>query len=103
MSKTSSKTTGKFIASAGLLLTACAACCAPLIIPPLVAIITASGVGLALGGQIGLGIAVLGGIGGYLYLRRRAASRRAGGCGCDSVSGCAGTDASHQPQRAEKG
>ncbi|WP_148254982.1 hypothetical protein [Aidingimonas lacisalsi] len=77
MSKTSPRTTGKAVATGGMLFTACAVCCAPLVIPPLVAFFAAGGIGLALAGQIGLGIAALGATGGYLYLRRRATSRHA--------------------------
>lgn len=103
MSKTTSRIFGKKTAAAGgLVLTACAACCAPLVIPPLVAFFAAGGIGLAVAGQIGLGIAALAAIGGYLYLRRRAASRRAGSCGCSPVSGCAGADAHPQAQRDQK-
>lgn len=93
-------TIGKTAATGGLLLTACAACCAPLVIPPLVAFFAASGVGLALTGQIGLGIAAFGAIGGYLYLRRRAASRRACSCSGDPTGGYANTSQSQRDQRA---
>jgi hypothetical protein len=46
----------KTITGAGLVLVACAACCAPLIAPPVIAAIAASGVGLALIGQLGLAL-----------------------------------------------
>lgn len=81
------RTVGKAVATGGMLLTACAVCCAPLVAPFLVAFFAAGGVGLALAGQIGLGIAALGAICGYLYLRRRAALRRAGSCSCSPVGG----------------
>ena len=96
MSKTSSGPSGKAVATGGVLLTACAVCCALLVAPFLAAFFAAGGVGLALAGQVGLGIAVLGAVGGYLYLRRRAASKRVGSCGCGPIGSCA--DAS-QAQR----
>jgi hypothetical protein len=103
MSKTSARTTSKTVKTGGLVLTACAACCTPVVIPPLVAFFAASGVGLALAGQVGLGIAALGATGGYLYLRRRAAPRQPSSCGCGSVGGCADAGARRQAQRDPKG
>lgn len=99
MRKTSNKPTRKAVATGGILITACAVCCAPLVIPFVAVFFAASGVGLALAGQIGLGIAAIGAVGGYLYLRRRAASKRSNSCGCGPSDGCG--DAS-QVQRDER-
>lgn len=103
MSAKASGTIGKAIATGGVLLTACAVCCAPLVVTPLVAFFAAGGLGLALAGQIGLGIATLGALGGYLCWRRRAASRRAGSCGCSPVGGCASADESRRAQGDREG
>ncbi|MEQ5803398.1 MULTISPECIES: hypothetical protein [Halomonas] len=100
MSKTSSSPSGKAVATGGVLLTACAVCCAPLVVPFLAAFFAAGGVGLALAGQIGLGIAALGAVGGYLYLRRRVASKRAGSCGCGPIGGCADAGQAQRDPRA---
>lgn len=70
-------------ATVGVAIAACAACCAPLVIPPLAALIAAGGLGLAVAGQIGLGVLILIGLGGYLYLRRRNATEKQAGCGCE--------------------
>ncbi|WP_245273416.1 hypothetical protein [Mesorhizobium sp. WSM3224] len=73
----------------GLFLVACAACCAPLIAPPIVAAIAASGAGLALIGQLGLALVVVAAGGLYLLSRRKAAPNATfqslmaqGECGC---------------------
>ena len=79
----------KTTVGAGLVLVACAACCAPLIATPVIAAIAAGGVGLALIGQLGLALVVV--VGGALYiLTRREAAPNAtfqslmaqGECGC---------------------
>lgn len=99
MSKTSSRLSGQAVVTGGALPTACAVCCVPLVVPFLAAFFAAGGVGLALAGQIGLGIAALGAVGGYLYLRRRATSKRAGSCGCSPTGGCADAgQAQHDPR-----
>jgi hypothetical protein len=86
---------GKAAASGGLLIAACAACCAPLVGPWVVAAFAASGAGLALAGQVAIAIlfAAAGGV--YLWSRYRRqhasklASPAANNCGCDSDAGCA--------------
>ncbi|MBB3061322.1 hypothetical protein [Microbulbifer rhizosphaerae] len=103
-------TIGKAVTTGGLLLTACAVCCAPPVATAMIALFAAGGVGVASVGKIGLGIAVLGVIGGYLYLRRRAALRRAAscslrrgaGCSCGQVGGCAEAGVGSQRQRDQK-
>jgi uncharacterized RDD family membrane protein YckC len=79
----------KTTTGAGLFLVACAACCAPLIAPPIIAAIAASGVGLALIGQLGLALVVVAAGGLYLLSRRKAAPnatfqslRAQDECGC---------------------
>ncbi len=67
---------GKTTVGAGLVLAACAACCAPLIAPPIIAAIAAGGVGLALVGQLGLALVVVA-AGGLLLLSRRKAAPNA--------------------------
>lgn len=78
------------VAAGGVVVAACAACCAPLIIPPLMAFFAAGGIGLALIGQIGIGVAVLGGLVIFMLLRRRAAPEQEtkGECGCGPISAC---------------
>ena len=78
----------------GVLIAACAACCAPLVIPPVMAFFAAGGVGFALAGQIGIGLAVLGGLISYIVLRRRAAPKQTAksGCGFGPVSRCGSVD-----------
>lgn len=102
MSETSYRPSGQAVATDGVLLTACAVCCALLVAPFLAAFFAAGGVGLTLAGQIGLDVAALGGVagvGGYLYLRRRAASKRAGSCGCGPTGDCADArQARHDPR-----
>lgn len=73
-------------ATVGVAVGACAACCAPLVIPPLAALFAAGGLGLAVAGQIGLGVLVLVGIGGYLYLRHRNAGQTQPTCGCEGAA-----------------
>ncbi|MGT2465156.1 hypothetical protein ACVOMV_07000 [Mesorhizobium atlanticum] len=63
----------KTTTGACLALVACAACCAPLIAPPITAAIAAGGVGLALVGQLGLALVVIAAGGLYLLSRRKAA------------------------------
>ena len=46
----------KTAAGAGVFVAACAACCAPLVAPWIVALVAAGGAGLALAGQIGVGV-----------------------------------------------
>ncbi|WP_256752884.1 hypothetical protein [Mesorhizobium sp. Mes31] len=84
---------GKTTAGTGLFLVVCAACCAPLIAPPMIA---AGGAGLVLVGQLGLALVVaVAGL--YILLRRKAAPNAdfqtlmaAGQCGygpsCDAGS-----------------
>lgn len=86
-----SRATKQTLAAGGVLVSACAVCCAPLIITPAVAFFAASGIGLALVGKVGLGIAALAALGGYLYLRRRAVRRNTGACGCSPDGGCSET------------
>jgi len=80
---------GKTIFGTSLFLVACAACCVPLIAPPIVAAIAAGGVGLALIGQLGLALVVVAAGGLYLLSRRKAAPNATfqslmaqGKCGC---------------------
>lgn len=100
MSETSG-TVRKAVAAGGLLVAACVACCAPLIVTPLAALVAAGGLGLALVGQIGLGVIALGGVGAYVFLRRRASSAKKPDCGCGSASGCgsSNTDVAALPDR----
>lgn len=79
------KTNRSAKATVGVAVAACAACCAPLVIPPLAALFAAGGLGLAVAGQIGLGVLVLVGIGGYLYLRHRNAGQTQPACGCEGT------------------
>ncbi|MER9876397.1 hypothetical protein [Mesorhizobium sp. M0195] len=79
----------KTTTGAGLILIACAACCAPLIAPPIIAAIAAGGVGLASVGQLGLALVVVAAGGLYLLSRRKAAPNATfqslmaqGECGC---------------------
>ncbi len=80
------KTNRSAKATIGVAIAACAACCAPLVIPPLAALFAAGGLGLAVSGQIGLGILVLVGIGGYPYLRHRNAGLTQPACNCEGGS-----------------
>lgn len=79
------KTNRSTQATVGIAVAACAACCAPLVIPPMAAFFAASGLGLAVAGQIGLGVLVLIGVGGYLYLRHRNAGQTQPACGCQGA------------------
>ncbi|WP_136618703.1 MULTISPECIES: hypothetical protein [Mesorhizobium] len=79
----------KTTTGAGLVLVACAACCAPLIAPPVIAAIAAGGVGFALIGQLGLALVVVAAGGLYFLSRRKAAPNATfhslmaqGECGC---------------------
>lgn len=78
---------------AGLLVAACAACCAPLVAPWLVAIVAAGGAGLALAGQLGLAALIAGAGGLYIWSRRRRqplVAAAPAGCGCGIEAGCSG-------------
>lgn len=77
-----SGTFGKPAVAGGLLVAACVACCAPLVVTPVAALVAASGLGLALVGQIGVGVIALGSVGAYVFLRRRASSAKTPDCGC---------------------
>ena len=79
---------GKTAAAAALVVAGCAACCAPLIAAPVLGVLSAAGVGLALLGKIGLGVLVLTGIGVYMFARTRRSSRVDKGCQCAPDSGC---------------
>ncbi len=92
----------KGAAGAGLVVAACAACCAPvvtpLVIPPLLAVISVGGAGLAIGGLFGAALLAAGGAFGYLLIRRRrrraslALAPIASGCGCADETACAAGD-----------
>lgn len=84
---------GEAVTTGGVLITACAVCCTPLVVTPLVGLFATGGAGLALAGQIGLGIVSFGGISGYLYLHRRAKLSKADNCGCDQPGECADSGA----------
>jgi hypothetical protein len=75
----------------GLALAACAACCAPLIAPWLVAVVAASGAGLVLAGQVGLALAITGGAAFYVWRvsRRRSATHATLATVTSSSCGCA--------------
>ena len=78
-------------AGAGLLIAACAACCAPLIAPWIVAVFAAGGAGLALAGQVGLAVLIAGAGGLYIWSSRRKqrlAAWATPGCGCGTEAGC---------------
>ena len=68
----------------GFAISACAVCCAPLVIPPLLALVAASNVGLTVFGQVGRGVLVLISMGGYIYMRRSNTMRMQKACGCKS-------------------
>jgi hypothetical protein len=79
----------KTTTSAGLFLVACAACCAPLIAPPIIAAIAADDIGLVLVGQLGLALVIVAAGGLCLLSRRKAPSNATfqslmaqGECGC---------------------
>ncbi|MBK4215766.1 hypothetical protein JJJ17_07505 [Paracoccus caeni] len=65
------------LAAGGLAALACAACCAPLIVASVTALL-AGGAGIALFGTVGLVVVAMAAPLLYLYLRRRQARR----CGC---------------------
>jgi hypothetical protein len=81
----------KTAGSAGLVIAACAACCAPLIAPWIVALVAAGGAGLVLAGQIGLALAIIGGAAFYVWQtsRRRAAANRTVAATSSQSCGCA--------------
>lgn len=88
----------KTAAGSGLFLAACAACCAPLIAPPLIAVLAAGGTGLALVGQVGLALAVIAGGDGYVWWTRGPRRAEASGpvaseassrCGCSANANAA--------------
>lgn len=88
-------TFGKTATGTGLLVAACAICCAPLIATPVVALIAAGGAGLALIGQVGLALAIIAGAGAYIWAQRgkqaaaqKAIATDAAGCGCSPDNGC---------------
>lgn len=90
----------KTAGAAGLAIAACAACCAPLIAGPVIALIAAGGAGLILAGQICLVALVLVGAGSYLFIRqRRLKARRAAAasCNCAPDAGCNVGDACELP------
>ena len=100
LTKTKSGTLAKTAGAAGLAVVACAACCAPLIAGPVIALVAAGGAGLILAGQIGLAALVLLGAGGYLFVRqRRLAAKRAAAasCNCARDAGCNVGDACELP------
>ena len=86
---------------AGLLIAACAACCAPLIAPWIVALIVAGGgAGLALAGQVGLAVLIAGAGGLYIWSSRRKqrlAASAAPGCGCGTETRCSSGATSSRP------
>jgi hypothetical protein len=95
---------GKAAATGGLLIAACAACCAPLIAPWVIGAMAAGGAILALMGQVGLALALVVGGGVYIWSRRRkAALQRAlptdtgKSCGCAADAGCNVGDACELP------
>jgi hypothetical protein len=64
---------------------ALAACCAPLIVAPIVALFAAGGAGLAgfaVAGPLGLALMLAAAAGGYIWLRRRRRQARNVSCGC---------------------
>jgi hypothetical protein len=79
----------------GLLMATCAACCAPIIATPLVAMFVAGGVTLTLLGQIALALVFLAGGGGYLWYhrKRRTAQSSDKNCSCGPNEGCNAGDA----------
>lgn len=77
-------------AGAGLLIAACAACCAPLIAPWVVAAFAAGGASLAFAGQVGLAVLIAGAGGLYIWSHRRTqppVAAAAPGCGCVTEAG----------------
>lgn len=78
---------GRMSAATGALLAACVACCAPLLIPPAVALVTAGGVGLALLGQIGLAVLAAAGAAGLVLWHRRSAVKKTD-CRCGTGGNC---------------
>jgi hypothetical protein len=81
-------------ATGGLAIAACAVCCAPLIATPLLGLLAASGIGLAILGQIGIAVLLVAGFGGYVWYRRRLRKRaRSTSCECAPSSSCANSAA----------
>lgn len=81
-------------ATGGLALAACAACCAPLVVTPIMALIAAGGAGFALFGQVAVGALMLAGLAGYVLHRRWKARRDAAkGCACPEDATCKAGDA----------
>lgn len=72
----------------GVALAACAACCAPLIITPIVALFAAGGAGLALAGQLGLALLVVAAGAGYLWFRRHRRQTESTARSCAPTAGC---------------
>lgn len=85
----------------GLLIAACAVCCAPLIAPPLVALFVAGGVTLSLLGQIGFAALFLAGGVAYLWYRHngRKAQQASKSCSCAPGTGCNAGDACELPNQ----
>jgi hypothetical protein len=82
---------------------ACAACCAPLIAPPLLAAFAAGGAGLFIADEVWCALALAAALGGYvLYRRHRLAgkARAAAACGCPPDRGCNAGNACDLPDRA---
>lgn len=81
----------KTAATGGLLIAACAACCAPLIAPWVVAVFAAGGAGLALAGQVGIAVMIAAAGGLYIWSRHRKQSQKAAvsaaNCGCATEAG----------------
>lgn len=79
----------KIAAGTGLTIAACAACCAPLLTAPVLALLAAigaGGAGLVLAGQIGLAVLAFAGIAAVLLLQRRPAAAAVEACDCTTTN-----------------
>lgn len=84
---------------------ACAACCAPLIAAPVIALFAAGGAALALVGQIALAAVVVAVAIAYMLWRqsKRRAPASVSDCGCAPGAGCnTGDSCELPPQRASQ-
>lgn len=82
-------------ATGGLAVAACAVCCAPLAAAPVLGVLAAGGVGLAVAGQVGAAFLLAAGLGGYVWhLARQRKQAAAKSCGCSPTSSCKTSDLS---------
>ena len=109
----------KLLLPSALAVGACVACCAPLILPPLAAVLAAGGVSLAVLSQSALAIALVAAAGWWWWRSSRARRvtapemlrqvgavpdtlPRTSGCGCGPATGCNAGDACELPVASAK-